>query len=468
MRPAQTLIRAFVGGLALGLVWPALPAATAPREPADGCIAPPPHERAHSAGGVASMPLQVERDSRIVVMQYEAWFGPRALAFPRHVTPCLQSAGMQAAAIGGGYDSADPAVIARHLAWLQQMGVDAVTLDLSDSVSCTFDADASLLRKACGQPTEALTRSFHASRLAIRDNVANLYPAWAGLSTPLKLIPLLGGSDAFALRADPADRRGALHRQIRFFGDLMARYPQLSLVYQGLPLMLIRLGAPIEVGRAEAIRAMLKVSGLERRFTFRLIGRDLDSQPAFWAEPRSNPGGPIQIAARYGFWSLGDRLNNWGATPGPNFPTFSRCAGAVENMAASIASRGLYGWDCAGRPGALAYCPDAALRYCGRGAQNGCSASRYETFSEYMRLARELRPIFLFIQRFNGFQRSDEGWDANTDDDIEPTRQWGYGAIQAVIEQVEAYRRAGDPRRQERDDRDRTERRERRERDDRR
>jgi hypothetical protein len=100
--------------------------------------------------------------------------------------------------------------------------------------------------------------------------------------------------------------------------------------------------------------------------------------------------------------------------------------------------------------------------------RNGCSSRRYETFDEYMRLARELRPIFLFIDRFNGFQAADEGWDANTNDDIEPTRQWGYGAMQAVIEQVEAYRQAGQVGWRDRGDRERSERRERREREDRR
>ena len=36
-----------------------------------------------------------------------------------------------------------------------------------------------------------------------------------------------------------------------------------------------------------------------------------------------------------------------------------------------------------------------------------------------MNYARQLQPIFLFIHQFNEFEPPDEGFDANTDDDIE-------------------------------------------------
>jgi hypothetical protein len=45
--------------------------------------------------------------------------------------PWLQSPDMQA--VGGGYDSADPHVIAQHLRWMQYMGIDAVTIDLTNN-----------------------------------------------------------------------------------------------------------------------------------------------------------------------------------------------------------------------------------------------------------------------------------------------------------------------------------------------
>src|ERR1700747_1078169 len=55
-------------------------------------------------------PLVVDQHSHVVVMESEAWFGPKAVTFQGAAAkPLLQSADMQA--IGGGYDSADPNVI---------------------------------------------------------------------------------------------------------------------------------------------------------------------------------------------------------------------------------------------------------------------------------------------------------------------------------------------------------------------
>jgi|SRR5579872_2519025 len=50
----------------------------------------------------AGVPLHVDADSRVAVLEYEAWFGPRAVTFQN---------------VGGGYDSADPHVIAQHVQW---------------------------------------------------------------------------------------------------------------------------------------------------------------------------------------------------------------------------------------------------------------------------------------------------------------------------------------------------------------
>jgi hypothetical protein len=70
-----------------------------------------------TAFAASSGPLVVDSNSHVVVMEYEAWFGPKAVTFQgSSAMPLLQSADMQA--VGGGYDSADPAVIKQHVAWL--------------------------------------------------------------------------------------------------------------------------------------------------------------------------------------------------------------------------------------------------------------------------------------------------------------------------------------------------------------
>jgi hypothetical protein len=57
-----------------------------------------------------------------------------------------------------------------------------------------------------------------------------------------------------------------------------------------------------------------------------------------------------------------------------------------------------------------------------------------------MTYARQLDPIFLFIHQFNEYVPSDEGFDANTTDDIEPTNLWGRTALEAVKDQLRDYR----------------------------
>ena len=59
-----------------------------------------------------------------------------------------------------------------------------------------------------------------------------------------------------------------------------------------------------------------------------------------------------------------------------------------------------------------------------------------------MGYATQLAPIFLIIHQFNEFGPPDEGFDANTHDDIEPANLWGRGDLKIVREQIAAYRRA--------------------------
>ena len=125
-------------------------------------------------------PLVVGDSSRIVVMEYEAWFGPNAQSFQPQVTTCLQSQDMQSSSVGGGYDSAEPTVVAQHVAWLEQMGIDAVTVDLTNDVSCTFDGldsatNYAFIERACGQADVAATEEFRNSLLSIRNNSGSLF-----------------------------------------------------------------------------------------------------------------------------------------------------------------------------------------------------------------------------------------------------------------------------------------------------
>ncbi len=51
-----------------------------------------------------------------------------------------------------------------------------------------------------------------------------------------------------------------------------------------------------------------------------------------------------------------------------------------------------------------------------------------------------LRPTILIVDQFNEFQSPDEGWNAQTNDDIEPANLWGIAALSVVQTEIAAYR----------------------------
>jgi len=395
---------------------------------AAGMLAIPAHAQliggaAPSMGGTPELPLVVDAASHVVVMEYESWFGPDAVTFQdAEAMPLLQSADMQG--IGGGYDSADPAVIKRHVAWMQFMGMDAALIDVSNNVGCIFSTGPVSTRYC--NPADA---GFRRSNRTILSNTGNLYQAWSALRTPLKLIPQLGCLDNLDL-APGSDGKSGLQKEAEYFGALMDRYPDMNVEYLGHPLMLLYIGTPVDTGLLARAKAVLHASGLDAKYTIRINAGYLDSQSTFWANPDQQPTGPIQIAPRFDFWSWVDRYKQAYALD----PTYNMAASLfparMENFTVSIATAGEDGWGCP----APTYCPDDALRYQG---------SAYATLDGFMKLARTLDPVFLIVHQFNEFSMSDEGWNADTSDDIEPTRKplgWEYSALEAVRDQIQTYR----------------------------
>jgi hypothetical protein len=382
----------------------------------------------------ADGPLVVDQHSHVVVMEYEAWFGPNAVTFQGTAAkPLLQSADMRA--IGGGYDSADPNVIRTHLAWFEYMGVDAALVDLTNDVSCIFDSEAFATQHIAG-----CTPSFRSSMQTIRDNTGNTYPAWTKLGTHLKLIPLLGGIDQNVLYKD-TDGKTAFEKEIEYFGALMEKYPGRNVIYDGKPLMVIFVGAGQDPDRGDnpewfQIRTFLRAHPeIAAKYTFKEMAGYLDSQPYLW-KTQGIPTGPVEMNPSYGFWSWVDRLNPTCTVQPfcPYFPAYNvisdKTGARAENFTASISTAGQNGWGCPNE-NEQPYCPDDALR-------NGENGS-YATFRSFMDYAAQVDPIFLFIHQFNEFVPPDEGFDANTDDDIEPANLWGTDLV-IVKNQIELYR----------------------------
>jgi hypothetical protein len=383
-------------------------------------------------------PLVVDSSSHVVVMEYEAWFGPKAVTFQGFpAMPLLQSADMQA--VGGGYDSADPAVIKQHVAWLESMGVDAAISEVTNNVSCIFNSEWFVQKYV-----RHCTPSFRRYNQNIRDNTGNLYPAWTALGTRLKLIPLLGGIDGNVLIKDQ-DGKTAFEKEVEYFGERLRKYPDRSVIYEGKPLMLIFLGAAQDPNPADHPLWYRIEQFLERhpeigqKYTFKLMAGYLDSQPDLWAT-QETASGPVEINPAYGFWSWVDRLNPTCIEQlCPYYPSYNlagNLAGSrVENFTASIATAGQNGWGCP-NPNAPPYCDDDALRF---GSEGG-----YDTFHAFMTYAKQLDPIFLVLHQFNEFALPDEGFDAQTNDEIEPADLWGGGGLKAVKGEIRAYRQGTD------------------------
>lgn len=336
--------------------------------------------------------------------------------------PWLQSPDMQP--VGGGYDSTDPRVIEQHVRWMEYMHADAATIDLTNNVGCIFSSGP-VSPEFC----DPATPMFRAQNRTIRDNVGNLYPAWTKLGTSLKLIPLLGCQTNRDL-VKGTDGKSGFQKEVEYFGHLMARYPNLDVRYLGRPLMLVYIGTPVNLNILERAKGVLRASGLDKQYTFRIVAGYLDSQPSFWNNPNQQPDGPIQIAPRYGFWSVVDRLK-----PSYHlFPTYSLVpegSVAVENLTVSLATAGQSGWGC-GHP---VYCPEDALRY-------GHGSDVYPTLESFMAIADQLKPRFLIVDQFNEFVKPDEGWNADTSDDAEPTQKphgWGFSALEALRDDIALF-----------------------------
>ncbi len=375
-----------------------------------------------------SAPLFANRYSHIVVMEYENWFGPNAVTFQNAVAmPYLQSSDMQS--IGGGYDSADPAIIQQHLEWFEYMGLDAALIEVTNNVSCIFNSLQFIL-----QYLPNCTPAFELQNQTILNNTGNIYPAWSALGTNLKLIPLLGGIDENVLYLD-TDGKTALEKEIEYFGTLISEYPNMTIVYEGKPLMLIFLGAAQDPNRADnplwyqIEQFLTKHPELTSQYTFIEMAGYLDSQPYLWAPGVTNSG-PEQVDPSYHFWSWVDRMNPTCLLPPycPYFPTYNTAGSRVENFTASIATAGQQTWCPTYTP---PFCADDGLRYGPDGS--------YLTFAYSMQYAVQLDPIFLIIHQFNEFVPPDEGPYANTNDDIEPANIYG-NDLSIVKQQIQTYR----------------------------
>ena len=380
---------------------------------------------AYSAGVTPSpqAPLTVDRNSSsVIVMEYEAWFTSlhSLSSFQHFYAPLLKSANMTA---GGqaGYDSQDPLVIKQHIAWLEALGVNAVIAEQTNGAPCdmnygTVTNCVHFLNRnksdLSGQP------GYSASINSINQSTFNLYPAFANNGTAIKIIPMVDGWEPEVYSGVGSNNKTVFDNQIQAYLQQMNEYPQLNVIYDGKPLMVVYLSAPQQPGVKTSVLSLAKKAILKyrNRLTIRLMAGFIDSQPSLWTPNVTGISGLHPVNPAYQTWSWVDRLNSAKGV----MPSYTTAGSRVEAFTVSVATPGTKvvngdgGWNA----------PDAGLY------NNG------QTFNQFLQYAKQLNPIFLIVDQFNEYGTPDQGVDEQHSNDIEPTVQWGnakYEIVQAAL-----------------------------------
>ncbi len=363
-------------------------------------------------------PLVVGPSSRVVVMEYEAWFNP--LFNPQLFSTAAYRPLLTSSTVTEGYDSSDPAVINQHVAWLTELGVDAVIAEQTNGGPCDF-GDLLMCRQfmeslgTLAQYAEEYTATIH----AINQGAMNLYPAFSSRATNIKLIPMVDGQDLLMYQPR-GDGQIPFNVQIDGYYQKVLQYPNLSVIYQGKPLLLVYLGAAQNPGDPNSVlnNALAATQAWQDRFTVRLMAGFIESQPYLWSSTSGGIAGLHEINPAYKLWTWIDRLN-------PAYGLLASYAvdgGRVEAFTVTSA----------------AVSTDAVAWW------NGADTTLYRngaTYTDFFNYARQLDPIFLIVNQFNEFSGPpDQGADIEHSNDIEPTQQWGHARFNVVKQKLCEYR----------------------------
>lgn len=348
-----------------------------------------------------------------------------------------------------GYDSSNPGVVARQRRQIKALGADAVLVDLTNGTQ----------RYPSSPPGNALWNM-------MTQSVPALYAGLSGADrSDLKVVPLFGV-------LEDADVSDAGHGFGKILDDwhalATATYPGRSLLYEGKPLVVVfhavnthgatchgatrpcwqlaydYLRSHRPSGVSDPAKSWLDF------VTVRHMGGLYDSQPS--CRDPVHPGTPAArvkgvAAGPATFWTWTDRFApaaglapSFAATPeqylegeveaftvagavgGASWQAPCDAAGTcTPSIDGSTPADGLdYCYEtrrgalsCAwGRPGR--YAPDATLR----------REAGVWSFQRYLTVAKALRPTFLLVHQWNQFEQTDEGFDFQTTNSLEPAN-WG-------------------------------------------
>jgi hypothetical protein len=367
----------------------------------------------------ADRPLRYKPGRKLVTIGYSVWFGPTGMN-----TPNWRSAAHPYVTelSGGNYDSSNWNIIIQHFRWLEQLGVDAIMVDLSNGVKCAYNSNAS----ACGDPIPKAARS----------NAAQVIWAAQHSGYGMKTIPLLGGWEANSLETDSGTGLIYLANQVEQTLNLYRQNPNAFVLMDGKPLFLFymennfNLNSPSpQLQRVQQLIADYEGAGL-------ISGRLM---AGYAGDMSHNNTGTMPVSGLTLFqqpvWSWWDRFRT-DLYPGqiaddghPHFylPVVSMRNGRAEAMVATNAAPGF----ASGFPACW----------------NSGYGNKYwegNSFNAMMDLAQNVKPDFLNVNQWNGFWggECDHGRTAEEMPELEPNDLMGYLHFVKSRERLITYKRA--------------------------
>lgn len=297
--------------------------------------------------------------------------------------------------------------------------MDAVIAEQSNGGPCEY-GDAQTCAQFIGSSigVAGYTATIH----AVDQGTFNLYPAFEQRGAAIKLIPMVDGQDALMYQPR-GDGQTPFDVQVGAYYKYVTQYPDLSVIYEGKPLLLVFLSAAQAPAVVNSIlnQAHTATQKWQDRFTIRLMAGFIDSQPVLW-DKALGIGGAREVNPAYQLWTWIDRYN-----PLYNLiPSYTTAGSRAEAFTVTSAAGGTTATNPWGAADATLY--------------NGG-----DTYNSFFNLAAQLNPIFLIFNQFNEFAgpgagSPDEGPDIEHSNDIEPTQQWGTAKFDVAKQYLQAYR----------------------------
>ncbi|MGC9602378.1 MAG: hypothetical protein ABSE76_01380 [Minisyncoccia bacterium] len=350
---------------------------------------------ASQSAAVALSAVTPNCTSKCIAMEYEIWF------------PSLGNGnlwtdpnwGTWSTPLLGDYTSTNTAIIDKHAEWLNDLGVNFVILDWTNSAANYVAGNTS---------PETISRTNTSVLFTEYQNLLN-----EGKPYPRIAITLAAQDEGSITQSQVINTKfpqlngeSILQNEADYAYQMYTQYPNIYYSLNGKPLLLVYTGIPTAKG------SVINPAWNDSRFTVRFV--------SVFEQPYLKGLGNSDI------WSWEDR------NPRP-----SNSSGSVEAITVTQAYPGC-GWTTAGCPATYDGVPTLAGR---DGTTNASStASNYAvTFNKQWSTAISYNPEIIILTQFNEWIHSDQDT-TNFSNDLEPSVALGCGPMAAVQQAVAAWK----------------------------